>query len=117
MAVRELAAGIVRPMESSGSADRSSEAIETVDRPDRSRYEITVDGRVAGVAIYALGDGEIKLLHTEVDRAFAGRGMGSRLAADVLDDIRARGLRVRAECPFMARYIRSHPAYQDLGTP
>lgn len=88
---------------------------EIRDRPERSRYEIMVDGRLAGVAVYKLGAGEeITLVHTEVDRAFAGKGLGSRLAKDVLDDIRARGLRVRPECPFMARYIRSHPAYQDL---
>lgn len=89
---------------------------EIRDQPARSRYEITVDGRLAGVAVYRLRDGEreVTLVHTEVDRAFAGKGLGSRLAKYVLDDIRARGLRVRPECPFMARYIRSHPAYQDL---
>jgi predicted GNAT family acetyltransferase len=101
-------------MESRGSPDRPTEEIETIDRPDRNRYEIMVDGHVAGVATYRLGDGEITLVHTEVDRSFGGRGLGSRLAADVLDDIRARGLGVRPQCPFMARYIRSHPAYQDL---
>ncbi len=90
------------------------DGIETVDRPERSRYEISVDGGLAGFAVYHLGDGEITLVHTEIDRAFAGRGLGSRLASFVLDDIRSRGLRVHPECPFMARYIRTHPVYQDL---
>jgi predicted GNAT family acetyltransferase len=96
-----------------------TEVIEIRDQPERSRYEITLDGRLAGVAVYDLGgaDGEITLVHTEVDPAFAGKGLGSRLAKHVLDDIRARGLRVRPKCPFMARYIRSHPAYQDLVIP
>ncbi len=88
--------------------------IETVDHPNRQRYEITVDGRLAGVALYELGKGEITLTHTEVDRAFSGRGLGRRLAADVLDDARARVLRVRPLCPFMARFIRSHPEYENL---
>ena len=91
-----------------------TEAIETRDRPEKRRYELLLDGRLAGVATYELDDGAITLVHTQVARSFGGRGLGSRLAKDVLDDIRARGLALRVECPFMARYIRSHPAYQDL---
>ncbi|MDP9483527.1 MAG: N-acetyltransferase [Chloroflexota bacterium] len=89
-------------------------AIEIVDRPDQSRYEISVDGALAGIATYQLGDGEITFIHTEIDRAFGGQGLGSRLAAHVLDDARARSLGVRPLCPFIRRYIRSHPGYQDL---
>ena len=89
-------------------------AIEIVDQPDRSRYEMAVDGELAGIATYRLGDGEITFIHTEVDRSFAGRGLGSRLAAHVLDDARARSLGVRPQCPFIRRYIGSHPGYQAL---
>jgi uncharacterized protein len=88
--------------------------IEIVDRPERRRYEIDVDGRVAGFVTYRLRPGLIIFIHTEVDPAFAGRGLGARLAAFVLDDARARRLRVVPACPFIARYIRSHPAYADL---
>jgi uncharacterized protein len=38
------------------------------------------------------------------------------LARFALDDARARGLRVRPDCPFVARFIRAHPEYQDLVT-
>ncbi len=89
-------------------------AIEFADRPDRSRYEISVDGSLAGIATYKLGDGEITFIHTEVDRSFAGQTLGSRLAAHVLDDARARNLAVRPLCPFIRRYIRSHAEYQAL---
>jgi uncharacterized protein len=89
-------------------------ALETVDHPDRSRYELTMDGRLVGHLRYTLHEGVITLIHTEVERAFAGRGLGRRLAKDALDDARARGLRVRPLCPFVVRFIRSHPAYQDL---
>jgi predicted GNAT family acetyltransferase len=89
-------------------------AVEIVDRPDRSRYEISVDGRLAGISTYKLGDGEITFIHTEVDRSFAGQRLGSRLAAHVLDDARARNLGVRPLCPFIRRYIGSHPEFQAL---
>ena len=97
-----------------GDAAAAETAIEIVDRADRRRYEMSVDGRLAGIATYELGDGEITFIHTEVDRSFAGRGLGLRLAAHVLDDARARNLRVRPLCPFIKRYIRSHPEYRDL---
>jgi len=101
-------AAIVPPM---------TEAIETRDRPEKSRYELLLDGRLAGVATYELADDAITVVHTQVAKSFGGLGLGSRLARDVLDDIRARGLRVRVECPFMAAYVRSHPDYQDVVIP
>lgn len=88
--------------------------VETTDRPERRRYELTVDGDLAGWVTYALHDRRITFIHTEVGSAYAGQGLGQRLARDVLDDARARGLRVRPLCPYIARYIRSHPEYQDL---
>ncbi|MGH2512613.1 MAG: GNAT family N-acetyltransferase [Candidatus Limnocylindrales bacterium] len=91
--------------------------VEIVDRPERRRFEILTDGRLAGSARYRLEDGRITFIHTEVDPALAGQGLGSRLARHVLDDARARQLDVVPMCPFIAGYIRSHPAYQDLVRP
>ena len=88
--------------------------VETVDRPDQRRYELTVDGTLAGWVTYALHGPRITFIHTEVLPAFTGRGLAQRLAQDVLDEARARGLRVRPLCPLIAAYVRSHPAYQDL---
>lgn len=97
-----------------GPPAAGADAIEIVDRRDRGRYEISVEGRLAGISTYELGHGEITFIHSEVDPAFAGRGLGSRLAAHALDDARARSLSVRPVCPFIRRYIRSHPEYQAL---
>ncbi len=78
------------------------------------RYEAYVGDRLAAVATYRDLPGRRVFLHTEVHRAFAGQGIGSRLAAAALDDVRARGLFVTPKCPFIAAYIRSHPEYADL---
>ncbi|HEV3354374.1 MAG TPA: GNAT family N-acetyltransferase [Acidimicrobiales bacterium] len=88
--------------------------VDVVDNPDEERYEVLVDGKRAGSAFYDLKPGRIVFLHTEVDPAYEGRGVGGRLAQVALDDVRAKGLRVVARCPFFARYIRHHPEYQDL---
>jgi hypothetical protein len=91
-------------------------SVQIFDNPAKERYEAQVDGAVAGKAMYELKPGRIVFLHTEVDPAYEGRGIGSLLAKDALDDARAKGLRVIARCPFFARYIREHPEYQDLLT-
>jgi predicted GNAT family acetyltransferase len=91
-----------------------AEAIEIRDVPERHRYELTIDGTVAGIAVYRLREDQLVLEHTEVDDAYEGRGLGSRLARYALDDVRARGLSVRIECPFVRSYIRRHPEYAEL---
>ena len=94
-----------------------SRSVELRDRADLGRYEATVDGRLAGVAFYRLLDDTITFTHTEVDPAFQGGRIGSKLARFALDDVRARGLRVRPDCPFIRGYIERHAEYQDLVIP
>ena len=82
---------------------------EVVDVPEKSRYELRLDGRLIGLAAYRRRDGRIAFTHTEVDESCQGCGFGSRLAAAALDDARRKGLRVLPLCPFMAHYVELHP--------
>jgi predicted GNAT family acetyltransferase len=84
------------------------------DRPNELRYEIEVDGEVAGFINYRREPGVIELVHTDVDPRSEGKGVGAALVQGALDDVRARGLKVRPFCPFVAAYIRRYPEYQDL---
>ena len=87
------------------------------DVPERKRYEAHMAGGLAGIVTYRLQPDRITFLHTEVDPAYEGGGVGGRLARYVLDDARARRLMVRPLCPFIAAYIRRHPDYADLVVP
>jgi predicted GNAT family acetyltransferase len=87
------------------------------DHPDELRYEIEVDGEVAGFINYRRDDGVIELVHTDVAPKWEGQGVGAALVQGALDDLRARGSKVRPYCPFVAKYIHRHPEYQDLVVP
>lgn len=76
--------------------------------PELSRYEIRVDDKLAGYTVYRRSPGVVDFLHTEIEPAFEGRGLGSKLAAGALADVRARGDRVVATCPFIAAYLKRH---------
>jgi predicted GNAT family acetyltransferase len=93
-------------------------AIEVRDNPGESRYDVLVDGALAGFARYRLHRDRITFFHTEVDPAREGQGVGSTLARDALDHVRHRGLEVVPLCPFIAAFVRDHAdEYLDLVVP
>lgn len=85
----------------------------SVDEASR-RYEITADGEVAGFVTYRDNGAVRTLLHTEVDPAYEGRGLGSRLIQAALDDVRERGLGLRPVCPFVRAFLDKRPEYAEL---
>lgn len=88
--------------------------IRVVDEPGRQRYEALLGEEVAGYLEYrAVGERTI-LVHTEVDPAMEGRGIGGRLVAGALDDLRSRGRWITVKCPFVAAFLARHPDYRDL---
>lgn len=83
------------------------------DNPAQQRYELAVDGHIAAT-YYTLADGVIIFVHTEVPPELGGKGIGSKLIEGALDQVRAAGLKVIAQCPFVKAFIDKHPDYQDL---
>ncbi len=81
---------------------------------DDSRYEVYVDDQLAGFTEYKLDGPRIALLHTEIDDAFEGQGLGKILAESILDAAREAGLAVLPYCPFIASYIKRTTEYLDL---
>ena len=73
-----------------------------------SRYELHIDGRIAGIAQYRREGDVLCFTHTEIETAWQGQGLGSRLAAHALDDVKSRGLQVDPRCPFIADFIERH---------
>ena len=88
--------------------------IEVVDQPGQLCYVISVDGAPAGFAAYVLRGGRRIFVHTQIDPAYEGRGLGSRLAHDALELARVSGQPIVPLCPFIAAYVADHPEYGDL---
>ncbi len=85
-----------------------------VDNFERNQYEIVLGGEVAGHLAYRRTGGRIELTHTEIDPAFEGHGLASRLASAVLNEARDRATPVTVTCPFVTGYLERHPEYRDL---
>jgi uncharacterized protein len=86
---------------------------DIVDNRTRHRYELAVDGHIAAT-YYAIADGVITFIHTEVPPELGGQGIASKLIRGALDQVRAEGLKVIAQCPFVKAFIDKHADYQDL---
>jgi len=84
------------------------------DNAARRRFEILIDGGLAGYAAYEPRQDTIVFTHTEVDPGHRGTGVGGSLVRATLDQVRQRGDRVVVECPFVSAYIDRHPEYADL---
>lgn len=82
--------------------------------PDRSRYELLVDGQLAGIADYRVVADAVVFPHTEIDRSRRGQGLGAQLVQGALDDVRPSGRRVVPSCWYVAQFIDEHPEYRDL---
>ena len=91
----------------------TDDTIDIVRNDATRRYELTVDGALAGYAQFRTGPDTIVFTHTVVKPAYEGRGLGSRLAKFVLDDAVARGEAIVPECPFISAYLRRHTKYEE----
>jgi uncharacterized protein len=88
--------------------------IEVRRNPEARRYELVVDGRLAGVAAYWASGRTVVFPHTAIDPSMRGRGLGAELVRGALDDVRRAGGTVVAHCWYVAQFIEEHPDYQDL---
>lgn len=90
---------------------------EVIQDASMSRFELLVDGVSVGEVDYQERGGEIVFIHTEIDPAYRGAGLGSELARGALNLVRAESdARIVAGCPFIRAWLAKNPSYGDLLT-
>ena len=88
--------------------------ITVEDKPDFGRFQLVLDGEVAGFIAYEMHGPRVALMHTQIEDRFAGQGLGVELVARALDEIRRRGGSVLPYCPFVRSFIARNPEYEEL---
>jgi predicted GNAT family acetyltransferase len=89
--------------------------VTVADNPEESRFEVSVDGTLAGFAAYEKHAGAVVFVHTEGVEEYEGRGLGGQLAKEALATVREAGGKIVPLCPFIRSYVRKHaPGYDDL---
>ena len=86
------------------------------DNADARRYELKADGGMA-VATYNLVEGGVLISETLVPEALEGRGIASRLAKLVLEDVKGRSLLILPVCPFFSGWLKKHAEWAETVHP
>ena len=90
---------------------------DVIQNQELERFELVIDGELAGFSAYTLTDDTITFTHTEILQQEREHGLGGHLVREALDQVRNHtDYRVVAQCPFVARWMSEHPDYQDLLT-
>jgi uncharacterized protein len=84
------------------------------DDPDNQRYVAEADGDLAGFTEYRPRKGRLIFFHTEIDDAYSGQGVATKLVREALDDVKSKGRLIVPICPFVARFVRSNPDYMNM---
>lgn len=87
---------------------------EVRENRDENRFEIWVDGELAGFTQHHGPGPVVSFVHTEIGERFGGQGLATQLIRSALDTERERGSKVLPICPFVKAFIEKHPDYLDL---
>lgn len=86
-------------------------SVAVTDNSERQRFEVRDEGRLAGFLEYERAAGAVTLLHTEVDPAFGGRGLGGQLVRFAAEETARAGLRLAVVCEYARGWLTKHPEY------
>ena len=76
--------------------------------PQAHTFTLSRAGHPAELAYTRPDAHTIDFVHTFVDEALRGQGLGDELARAGLAYAHAQGLKVKTSCPFMAAYVQRH---------
>lgn len=90
-----------------------TQAMDNDNDNDNDRFEISVDGTVAGFAQFVDREGRRIFVHTEVGEEYGGQGLGGALARGAVQQTIDAGLTVVPVCPFIKTWLERHPEHSE----
>lgn len=78
-------------------------------------YSQNSDGGIIAEITFPLLDAQVADIdYTFVDGSLRGQGIAGQLMAAATAQIRERGLKTKASCPYAAKWFEAHPEQADL---
>ncbi len=78
-------------------------------------FEALVSGEHAGLMTYTwAGSDKFIIDHTEVEKAFGGKGIGKELLLEAVDYARKNNLKIIPLCPFAKATFQKNQDLQDV---
>lgn len=84
-----------------------------IDNVEAKEFQFRIGESIARIE-YIKAKEKIYLTHTEVPKDYEGKGVGSELIKQALENIKAHDLTLVPLCPFVAMYIKRHPEWKTL---
>lgn len=101
--------------QASAPATRTATEVRVIAEPSRQRYELFDGETMIGMMVYGLPDDvHVDVVHTEVDPAYGGQGLGGVLAEFAVKDVQAQGKRVVPHCPYMRGWLAKHSEFDAI---
>jgi len=78
------------------------------DNPAEHRYEMESEGFLSFAEYRDVGPARV-ILHVETPPEAQGRGYAAKLMHALVEDAKARNLKLRASCSYAVAYFKRHP--------
>ena len=78
-----------------------------------NRFEVQTDEDVSYID-YRWYNQTLIFLYIFVPPAYRGKGISNVLMQYSLDYAKNKGVKIKVFCPYIAKYIRTHPEYKEL---
>lgn len=88
--------------------------IQQENHEGHGRFHIEVNGQDMAEMTYNWKPGVMVILHTEVNDALAGQGIGKQLVAAAVDYARAQHVVIHPICPYAKKVLERNPDYADV---
>ncbi len=88
--------------------------MSTVVITTNNRFELEVNSYVAFIEFDKIDPAILDLVHTEVPKELAGKGIGSQLVVGALQYCKVNTFKIIPSCPFIKNYIEKHPEWLEL---